>query len=81
MTAPGEGGMSGLTLLREVLFATLVASLTGAASAAMLGEPSGTGPLPATAESVPDLPGHTLYRPVRWPRAPMPLFVWCRGSA
>ena len=72
--------MSRPTRFREVLIAIVVAGVTGGASAAMLGEPSGTGPLPATAESVAGLPGHTLYRPVRWPRAPLPLFVWGNGA-
>lgn len=55
-------------------------SLVGAAGAAVLGEPSGTGPWPAVAESRPELPGHTVYRPEQWPEGPLPLFVWGNGA-
>ena len=44
--------------------------------AQQVGVPSGTGPYPAIAESRAELPRHTLYRPVEWPREPMPLYVW-----
>lgn len=50
------------------------------AAAATLGEPSGTGPWPAVAESRAELPGHTVYHPVRWPAQPMPLYVWGNGA-
>jgi hypothetical protein len=55
-------------------------SLAGAAGAAVIGEPSGTGPFPAVAESRLELPGHTVYRPERWPKDPLPLFVWGNGA-
>ena len=49
-------------------------------SAQQVGAPSGTGPYPAIAESRADLPHHTVYRPVEWPREPMPLYVWGNGG-
>jgi len=58
--------------------------LPGSALAAVLGSPSGTGPFPAVAQSVDDLPGHTLYAPVSLPKDPLPLLIWgnggCRGN-
>ncbi|MEO8017383.1 MAG: CocE/NonD family hydrolase [Pseudomonadota bacterium] len=50
------------------------------ARAAEFGPPSGTGPLAAVAESVPELPLHTTYRPVELPATPLPLFVWGNGA-
>lgn len=58
----------------------LSSCLVGPADAEWLGEVSGTGPFPATAESRADLPGHTVYRPARWPDEPLPLFVWGNGA-
>ncbi|MEO6187034.1 MAG: CocE/NonD family hydrolase [Steroidobacteraceae bacterium] len=52
----------------------------GATSAVPLGEASGTGASPAIAESRAELPGHTVYHPVRWPAQPMPLYVWGNGA-
>lgn len=49
-------------------------------SAQQVGEPSGTGPYPAIAESRAGLSGHTVYRPVTWPRAALPLLVWGNGG-
>src|SRR5690606_2759449 len=60
--------------------ALLVAALAPAALAELIGEPSGSGPFPATAESRAELPGHTVYRPVDWPSEPLPLFVWGNGG-
>jgi dienelactone hydrolase len=54
--------------------------LTNVVNAERLGEPSGTGPFPATAESRPELPGHVVYRPTLWPDDPLPLFVWGNGA-
>jgi len=45
-----------------------------------VGEASGTGPFPAIAESRPELPGHTVFRPVDWPRGALPLYVWGNGG-
>ena len=42
--------------------------LVAGARAEFIGEPSGSGPYPATAETRPDLPDHTVYRPLEWPR-------------
>lgn len=50
------------------------------AVAEFIGEPSGTGPFPATAEARSELPGHTVYRPVDWPPEPLPLYVWGNGG-
>jgi predicted acyl esterase len=52
----------------------------GTAGAAVLGAPGGTGPEPAIAEVVESLPGHTVYRPARWPKRALPLFVWGNGA-
>ncbi len=60
--------------------ALLLALLTSPALAEFIGEPSGAGPFPATAEARAELPGHTLYRPVSWPADPMPLYVWGNGG-
>ena len=48
--------------------------------AQQVGVPSGTGPYPAIAEAQTELPHHTVYRPVEWPRAPVPLYVWGNGG-
>jgi hypothetical protein len=50
------------------------------AGAAVIGDPSGSGPWPAVAESRAELPLHTVYRPQRWPDAPVPLYVWGNGG-
>jgi len=50
------------------------------AGAQIIGEPSGTGPMPGVAEALPGLPGHTIYRPESLPRTPIPLFVWGNGG-
>jgi uncharacterized protein len=50
------------------------------ASAAVIGEPSGSGPWPAVAESRTELPMHTVYRPQRLPTAALPLYVWGNGG-
>ena len=56
-------------------------SLAAAPLAAQpVGEPSGSGPYPAVAEARAELPGHTVYRPVEWPREPLPLYVWGNGG-
>jgi len=72
--------MGSVNVMRGALLVALVMCACGEAGAALLGEPSGTGPVPATAESLAELPGHTVYRPVRWPNAPLPLFVWGNGA-
>jgi len=51
-----------------------------AALPAVLGNHSGTGPLPAVAQSVDGLPGHTLFAPVKLPKDPLPLFIWGNGA-
>jgi uncharacterized protein len=50
------------------------------ALAAVLGNPSGTGGLPAVAQTVEGLPGHTLFAPVKLPKDPLPLFIWGNGA-
>jgi len=60
---------------------TLLLALAGArAFAEPVGEPSGSGPFPATAETRDELPEHTVYRPVEWPGEPLPLYVWGNGG-
>ena len=54
--------------------------LTNTVNAEWLGEPSGTGPFQARAESLPELPGHVVYRPTSWPGSSLPLFVWGNGA-
>jgi hypothetical protein len=63
--------------LPTVLLTGLFAAPAGADT---IGEPSGTGPFPAIAESRADLPAHTVYRPVALPREPLPLYVWGNGG-
>jgi len=52
--------------------AALLATLAAPAFAELIGEPSGSGPFPATAERREELPGHTVYRPVEWKQIPPP---------
>jgi hypothetical protein len=68
------------TLALRVVLAALVGAGAAAAAATQLGDPSGTGAMPAVAESRPELPGHTVYRPALWPGEPLPLFVWGNGA-
>jgi uncharacterized protein len=49
-------------------------------SAQQVGASSGSGPYPAIAESRAELPRHTVYRPVEWPGAALPLYVWGNGG-
>lgn len=49
-------------------------------SAQQIGASSGSGPYPAIAESRAELPHHTVYRPVEWPGAALPLYVWGNGG-
>ena len=69
-----------MNLAKLGLSALLGAILAAPAIAELIGEPSGTGPFPATAESRPELPGHTVYRPVSWPTEALPLYVWGNGG-
>src|SRR5690606_32824357 len=51
------------------------------AGAAAVGEAGGSGPWPAAATTTAQLPQHTLYHPVQWPRQqPLPLYVWGNGG-
>lgn len=61
-----------------VAFVCGLAALQGRAD--FIGDPSGTGPFPATAESRVELPGHTVYRPAVWPSDSLPLYVWGNGG-
>lgn len=63
-----------------LLLAIFGAGMAAPVAAQQLGEPSGTGPFRAIAEARTELPGHTVYRPVRWPGEPLPLFVWGNGA-
>jgi hypothetical protein len=65
---------------RSLLPALLSAFLIPQSHAEFIGEASGTGPFQATAESRAELPGHTVYRPVDWPRDASPLYVWGNGG-
>lgn len=46
----------------------------------VIGEPSGTGGLPAVAEGRADASGYTIYRPAIWPSARLPLVLWGNGG-
>jgi predicted acyl esterase len=72
---------SRVILLRALGAMLLLAGAVGANKAAVPpGQASGTGPWPAIAESRPELPDHTVYRPLRWPAGPLPLYVWGNGG-
>lgn len=61
----------------------LACAMQGAGAAApsiAVGELGGSGAWPAAAGTHPDLPLHTIYRPQRWPDAPVPLYVWGNGG-
>lgn len=58
----------------------LMGMLVQPALGAVHGEPAGTGPFPAVAETRGGLSGHTLYRPAQIPGTPLPLFVWGNGA-
>jgi dienelactone hydrolase len=68
------------TILLSGLAACLACIGIAQVSAQQVGAPSGTGPYPAIAESRAELPRHTVYRPVEWPRGSLPLFVWGNGG-
>jgi dienelactone hydrolase len=46
----------------------------------LVGEASGTGRYPATAEYIAAMPNHTFYHPVAMPKAPMPIVLWGNGG-
>ncbi len=46
----------------------------------VIGAPGGSGRYPAVAQVDARLPGFTLYRPARLPRAPMPIVLWGNGG-
>ncbi len=46
----------------------------------VIGDPSGTGPMPAVAEAVASLRTHTLYHPADLPDRALPLLVWGNGA-
>ncbi len=48
--------------------------------ARQIGEPAGSGPYPAIAESPADAPGYTVYRPAKLPVEPLPVVVWGNGG-
>src|SRR5688572_20946101 len=81
-TAPtvSEVTMQQSTRLLSALTMCLACIGLAAVSAQQVGAPSGTGPYPAIAESRAELPRHTVYRPVEWPRGPLPLYVWGNGG-
>lgn len=70
---------SSRTLLTALATAVACISLPPV-SAQQVGAPSGSGPYPAIAESRAELPRHTVYRPVEWPGAALPLYVWGNGG-
>lgn len=67
-------------LVLSVLTAALACFVADGVPAEQVGEPSGSGPFPAIAESRADLPDHTVYHPLAWPRGQLPLLVWGNGG-
>lgn len=67
-------------LLLPGLPALFISLFLAPAQAELVGEASGSGPFPAIAESRSELPGHTVFRPVEWPRDELPLYVWGNGG-
>ena len=70
---------SSITLLTALATSLACISLAPV-SAQQIGASSGSGPYPAIAESRAELPRHTVYRPVEWPGAALPLYVWGNGG-
>ena len=70
---------SSITLLTALATSLACISLAPV-SAQQIGTSSGSGPYPAIAESRAELPRHTVYRPVEWPGAALPLYVWGNGG-
>ena len=81
-TTPLSGIPRSARPLSRVPLAALAIGLAclASVSAQQVGAPSGTGPYPAIAESRTELPRHTVYRPVEWPRQSLPLYVWGNGG-
>lgn len=73
---------AGLVLLAGGVMAPLAAAAGAAAvqGPGVLGQPSGTGPWPAVAEAVADLPQATLYHPQQPGREALPLLLWGNGG-
>jgi hypothetical protein len=63
-----------------VVLGCFVLAAGAAAPSIAVGEAGGSGAWPAAAGTHPDLPLHTIYRPQRWPDAPVPLYVWGNGG-
>ena len=70
---PSSKWLAALTMCLAYISLALV-------SAQQVGTPSGTGPYRAIAESRAELPRHTVYRPLEWPRGSLPLYVWGNGG-
>ena len=51
-----------------------------AQSTRTIGNPAGSGGLPAIAQGRADAPGYTIYRPAKWPRQRLPLVLWGNGG-
>ncbi len=63
-----------------MLLACVMQGAGAAAPSVAIGDVGGSGAWPAAAGTHPDLPLHTIYRPQRWPDAPVPLYVWGNGG-
>ncbi|MBC2669824.1 hypothetical protein ACFOON_00385 [Novosphingobium piscinae] len=46
----------------------------------IIGEASGTGPMPAVAEYLPAMPDHAFYHPAKLPAKPLPIVLWGNGG-
>lgn len=46
----------------------------------IVGQASGTGPMPAVADYLPAMPAHTFYHPAKLPRQPLPIVLWGNGG-
>lgn len=64
----------------SLLLALVLGFFAARLPAEFVGEASGSGPFPAIAESRTELPGHTVFRPLEWPRSELPLYVWGNGG-
>lgn len=59
---------------------SLISGVARAQEMTVIGEPAGTGGMPAVAQAASDAPGYTVYRPARLPRHRLPLVLWGNGG-
>lgn len=81
----GAGGLAvligmGMAPAAAVAQAAPAAERPAPKPAGIIGQPAGTGALPAVAESVAGADGYTIYRPSKLPGTPLPLVLWGNGA-